>query len=152
MHCPIRPIFLILPIHTRHGAIVYFRQNWVVFWGRSQSDPKLWKTVPTDPPADSNPTNYVLRTSSNLLQLQYSRHVIEPRGFFCIIQALQDAADDTVGPTLTALETDESELAIFSSTQDNRQRRLERKWIKVSNAQSWFFEYALRQEFRNLVS
>ena len=70
----------------------------------------------------------------------------------CIVQALQDAADDAVGPVLTAFGTDDSGLAIFSISQDNRQGRLGRQWVRVRNAQSWFFEYALRPEFRNSVS
>ena len=39
----------------------------------------------------------------------------------CIIQALQEAADDTVGPTQTALRTNNSAVAIFSITQNNRE-------------------------------
>lgn len=70
----------------------------------------------------------------------------------CIVQALQQFCEDAELSALTAFATNDSHLIIACQTGDNRGGTKGRKWVRVRNATTWIFDYALRPEFRDSIS
>lgn len=84
------------------------------------------------------------RSSSTMLE---KRMVL-----LCMLQALRQTEAHAEGPVVIGLAEDEGGMAIVRNSGDNRHGTKGRRWIKLCNAQTFFFEYALRPDVRESVS